>query len=43
MIGASRETVSRLFTGLKNKQFVDIHGTTLTILNKEALEQLAGV
>jgi CRP/FNR family transcriptional regulator, cyclic AMP receptor protein len=43
MIGSSRETVSRLFTGLKNKQFVDIHGTTLTILNKEALEQLAGV
>lgn len=43
MIGTSRETVSRLFTGLKNKQFVDIHGTTLTILNKEALEQLAGV
>jgi CRP/FNR family transcriptional regulator, cyclic AMP receptor protein len=42
MIGASRETVSRLFTGLKNKQFVDIHGATLTILNKEALEQLAG-
>jgi CRP/FNR family transcriptional regulator, cyclic AMP receptor protein len=43
MIGSSRETVSRLFTGLKNKQFVDIHGTTLTILNKEALEQVAGV
>ncbi len=43
MIGTSRETVSRLFTGLKSKEFVDIHGTTLTILNKEALEQLAGV
>lgn len=43
MIGTSRETVSRLFTSLKNKQFVDIHGTTLTILNKKALEQLAGV
>src|SRR5579863_1257862 len=40
MIGTSRETVSRLFTGLKKKQFVDIHGTTLAILNKEALEQL---
>jgi CRP/FNR family transcriptional regulator, cyclic AMP receptor protein len=43
MIGTSRETVSRLFTGLKHKQFVDVHGTTLTILNKKALEQLAGV
>jgi len=43
MIGTSRETVSRLLTGLKNKQLVDIRGTTLTILNKKALEQLAGV
>lgn len=43
MIGTSRETVSRLFAGLKSKQFVDIHGTTLTILNKGALERLAGV
>ncbi len=43
MIGTSRETVSRLFTRLKDEQFVDLHGTTLTILNKEGLEQLAGV
>jgi CRP/FNR family transcriptional regulator, cyclic AMP receptor protein len=42
MIGSSRETVSRLFAGLKRRQFVDVHGTTLVILNKKALEQLAG-
>jgi CRP/FNR family transcriptional regulator, cyclic AMP receptor protein len=42
MIGSSRETVSRILAGLKRKQLIDIHGTTLTILNKKVLEQLAG-
>lgn len=42
MIGVSRETVSRLLADLKHKQILDIHGTTLTILNKKMLEQLAG-
>jgi CRP/FNR family transcriptional regulator, cyclic AMP receptor protein len=41
MIGSSRETVSRLFTGLKRKQLVDIQGSALIIKNKKGLEQLA--
>jgi CRP/FNR family transcriptional regulator, cyclic AMP receptor protein len=43
MIGISRETVSRLFATFKRKQLVDIHGSTLVIRNKKALEQLAGM
>ena len=42
MIGISRETVSRLFTGMKRKKLLDLHGSTLVILNKKALQQLAG-
>jgi CRP/FNR family transcriptional regulator, cyclic AMP receptor protein len=42
MIGSSRETVSRLFTGMKRKKLLDIHGSTVVILNKKALQQLAG-
>jgi CRP-like cAMP-binding protein len=42
MIGSSRETVSRLFTGVKRKKLLDIHGSTLVILNKNALQRLAG-
>lgn len=42
MIGLSRETVSRLFSGMKRKKLLDLHGSTLVILNKKALQQLAG-
>ncbi|HTQ97679.1 MAG TPA: Crp/Fnr family transcriptional regulator [Candidatus Acidoferrum sp.] len=42
MIGSSRETVSRLFASLKKKQFIDVHGSTLIIHNKKALQELAG-
>jgi CRP/FNR family transcriptional regulator len=40
MIGASRETVTRLFTDFKKKQFLQIQGSTLIIRNKSALENL---
>ena len=40
MIGASRETVTRLFTDFKKKQILQIRGSTLTIRNKPALEGL---
>lgn len=40
MIGASRETVTRLLAGFKKKQFLQIHGSTLIIRNKAALENL---
>lgn len=42
MIGASRETVTRLFTDFKKKQLLQIKGSTLVLSNKEALEHLAG-
>jgi len=38
MIGTSRETVSRLFSGFKRKQFIRSEGSSLVILDKSALE-----
>jgi CRP/FNR family transcriptional regulator, cyclic AMP receptor protein len=40
MIGASRETVTRLFTDFKKKQLLQVRGSTLIIKNKAALESL---
>ncbi|MGB7024953.1 MAG: Crp/Fnr family transcriptional regulator [Candidatus Acidiferrales bacterium] len=42
MIGASRETVTRLFTDFKKKRLLQVKGSTLILSNKEALEHLAG-
>jgi len=41
MIGSSRETVTRLMTDLKKKQFIRLEGSTLVIRNRTALEALA--
>jgi CRP/FNR family cyclic AMP-dependent transcriptional regulator len=41
MIGASRETVTRLLSDLKKKEFIRLEGSTLVIRNKTALEALA--
>ena len=41
MIGTSRETVSRLFSDFKKKQFIRLDGPTLMIRNKSALEKIA--
>jgi CRP/FNR family transcriptional regulator, cyclic AMP receptor protein len=41
MIGASRETVTRLFSDFKKKQFVQIKGSTLILRNKTGLQNLA--
>jgi len=38
MIGTTRETVSRLFSDFKMKQFIQSTGSSLVILNKSALE-----
>ena len=38
MIGASRETVTRLFADFKKKQLLQIKGSTLIVLNKAGLE-----
>jgi len=40
MIGSSRETVTRLMTDLKKKQFIRLEGATLVIRNRTALEAL---
>ncbi|MGC1453215.1 MAG: Crp/Fnr family transcriptional regulator [Candidatus Sulfotelmatobacter sp.] len=41
MIGTSRETVSRLFSDFKKKQFIESRGSALLICNKSALEGMA--
>jgi CRP/FNR family transcriptional regulator len=41
MIGASRETVTRLLSELKKKEFIRLEGATLVIRNRMALEAIA--
>jgi CRP/FNR family transcriptional regulator len=40
-IGASRETVTRVMTTFKTKKLVMLNGSTLTIPNTMALENVA--
>jgi CRP/FNR family transcriptional regulator, cyclic AMP receptor protein len=40
MIGASRETVTRLFASFKKKQLLQVKGSTLIIKNKAGLESV---
>src|SRR5246127_1314795 len=40
IIGASRETVTRLFSDFKKKQLVQVKGSTVIIKNKAALESI---
>jgi CRP/FNR family transcriptional regulator, cyclic AMP receptor protein len=40
MIGASRETVTRLLSGLRKKQLIRLEGSTLVIRNRMALEAM---
>jgi CRP/FNR family transcriptional regulator, cyclic AMP receptor protein len=42
-IGSSRETVTRTFSDFKNRHLIVLKGSTMTIPNREALEQVAGV
>ena len=41
LIGASRETVTRLLGDLKNKQLIHLKGSTLIVRDKVALETMA--
>jgi CRP/FNR family cyclic AMP-dependent transcriptional regulator len=43
IIGASRETVTRLFSALKRKQIVLVRGNELIIRNSDALASVAGL
>jgi CRP/FNR family cyclic AMP-dependent transcriptional regulator len=40
MIGTSRETVTRLFTEFRRKQFIKRNGSTLVVRNRVALESM---
>src|SRR5262249_30360207 len=40
MIGASRETVTRLLSDLRKKQLIRLEGSTLVIRNRNALEAM---
>jgi len=40
MIGASRETVTRVFANFKRERLVEVRGSTLIIANKAGLEKL---
>jgi|SRR5579863_1295324 len=42
IIGASRETVTRTLGALKKEELVSLHGSTLTVRSKAALESFAG-
>ena len=42
MIGVSRETVTRLLTTFKKKNFLKVKGATVNICNRSALQSLAG-
>ena len=42
MIGASRETVTRLFADFKKKELLQMKGSTLIVRNKVRLQSLAG-
>jgi CRP/FNR family cyclic AMP-dependent transcriptional regulator len=43
MIGASRETVTRLFSDFKKKQLLQMKGSTLIVRDKAGLERLATI
>jgi CRP/FNR family transcriptional regulator, cyclic AMP receptor protein len=40
MIGASRETVTRLFADFKKKQLLQVKGSTVIIKNRAGLESV---
>ena len=42
MIGASRETVARLFGEFKKRQLLQVKGSTLIIKNKAGRETILG-
>jgi len=43
MLGASRETVTRLFANFKREQLVEVHGSTIVIANRAGLQRLVNV
>lgn len=43
MIGASRETVTRLFGSFKKKGLIEVHGSTLVLKSRKALQEAVEV
>jgi CRP/FNR family transcriptional regulator, cyclic AMP receptor protein len=43
MIGTSRETVTRLLSSFKRQGIIQVHGSTLVLVKKEALQQITGL
>jgi CRP/FNR family transcriptional regulator len=41
VVGTSRETITRLLSEFKKKAMVELNGSTLTICNRTALENLS--
>lgn len=41
LVGTRRETITRTLSELRQKDIVELKGSTLTVHNKPALEQLA--
>jgi CRP/FNR family transcriptional regulator len=41
MTGTSRETISRILQQFQREKLISIHGSSLTVLRRKALEQLA--
>lgn len=41
MLGASRETISRTFAELKRRKLIQVKGSSITIVSRDALEKLA--
>ena len=41
MIGATRETVTRILARFRNRDYIEIHGATLFIRNRSALQSIA--
>jgi CRP/FNR family transcriptional regulator len=42
-VGTTRETVTRTLSDFKSKRFVVLHGSTLTIADRAALETIGGM
>lgn len=42
MIGTTRQTITRVFADLKKRRILDGKGSTLVILDKPALMEIAG-
>jgi CRP/FNR family transcriptional regulator, cyclic AMP receptor protein len=42
MIGASRETVTRLFGSFKKKGLIEVHGSTLVLKSRKAMQEALG-